>query len=370
MRKVRVGIVGLGFMGRKHFSYFTKGKISMAELTAVCDIDPECLKWAKENSGGSILTFDNADALLESGIVDGILIAVPHYFHPEIAIKAFSKGIHVLSEKPAGVYTKQVKKMNNAAEKSKKVFSIMFQKRTDPIYYKVKELIASGELGELKRSIMIATFHYRSQSYYDSGGWRATWAGEGGGVLINQDPHEIDLWQWICGMPKKVHAFCSIGKFHDIEVEDDVTAYVEYENNATGVFISSTGDSPGTRRFEIIGDKGKIVVENNALFFWKLRIPERKFNKEYKGGLGEPECWKCEIPVNHSAESGHHVIINNWVDAILNRTALISPGIEGINSLQISNAMYLSSWIKNTVEIPIDDDFYYEQLKKRIEKSK
>ena len=276
--------------------YF-RGRNSNAELTAVCDTNPKRLEWAKKNLGEGVLLFEKAEALFESGSVDGVIIATPHYYHPPLAIEAFKSGLHVLIEKPAGVYTKQVREMNEAAEKSGKVFGIMYNQRTSPLYQKLRDLVKSGEVGEIKRINWIITDWYRSQSYYDSGGWRATWAGEGGGVLINQCPHNLDLWQWICGMPVRIRAFCSYGKYHDIEVEDDVTAYMEYENGATGVFVTTTGDAPGTNRLEITGDRGKVVVEDGKLTFWRLRVSERQFNREYKGGSGSPECWKCEIPI-------------------------------------------------------------------------
>lgn len=258
--------------------------------------------------------------------------------------------------------------MNEAAQQSNKVFSIMYNQRTNPVYQKLKDLIDSGELGELKRSIWIITNWYRSQSYYDAGGWRATWSGEGGGVLLNQDPHQLDLWQWICGMPTKVRAFMSYGKYHNIEVEDDVTAYVEYANGATGLFVTTTGEAPGTNRLEVTGDRGKIVIEDDKLTFWRLRMPERKFNSEYKGGFGSPECWKCEIPT--PGENTQHVgIINNWVDAILNGTELLAPGIEGIKGLTISNAMHLSAWTDLSVELPLNEELFFEKLKTRIDNS-
>ncbi|MFU0800942.1 MAG: Inositol 2-dehydrogenase [Xylanivirga thermophila] len=297
MDTVRIGVIGIGNMGSYHALYLTKGEIKGAILTAVCDINPERIKWAKENLKGDIRLFDNADALFESNCVDAVVIATPHYDHSPIAIKAFEHGLHVLTEKPAGVYTRQVREMNEAAEKSGKVFGIMYNQRTNPLYQKVRNLITSGELGDIKRTIWIITNWYRPQSYYDSGGWRATWAGEGGGVLLNQDPHQLDLWQWMCGMPKRVRAFCAFGKYHDIEVEDDVTAYVEYPNGATGLFVTCTGEAPGTNRFEVSGDRGKLVIEDGKLIFWRLRTPEREFNSTFKGTFGEPECWKCEVPI-------------------------------------------------------------------------
>ncbi len=368
MDKVRVGVIGIGNMGSEHARYIAAGEIPNAQLTAVCDINPRRLELAKDHLGEKVQTFEDADALFASNVVDAVIIATPHYDHPPLAISAFQQGLHVLIEKPAGVYTKQVREMNEAAKSSGKVFGIMYNQRTNPLYQKLKDLVESGELGELKRTNWIITDWYRPQSYYDSGGWRATWAGEGGGVLINQCPHNLDLWQWICGMPVRVRAFCSYGKYHNIEVEDDVTAYVEYENGATGVFITSTGDAPGTNRFEITGDRGKVVLEGGRLTFWRLRVPERQFTREYKGGFGAPECWKCDIPIR-GVETAHKGITTDWVNAILKDTQLLSPGVEGIYGLTISNAMHLSSWIDDWVELPIDEDLFYEKLQKKIASS-
>ncbi|HHY81964.1 MAG TPA: Gfo/Idh/MocA family oxidoreductase [Clostridiales bacterium] len=368
MERVRIGIIGIGNMGTVHALYLKAGDVPNAELTAVCDINPERLKWAKENLGESVQLFDNADAFFASKAMDAVMIATPHYFHPPMAIQSLRQGYHTLIEKPAGVYTRQVREMNEVAEKSGRVFGIMYNQRTNPVYQKVRDLVKSGELGEIKRTIWIITNWYRSQSYYDSGGWRATWAGEGGGVLLNQDPHQLDLWQWMCGMPKRVRAFCAFGKYHNIEVEDDVTGYVEYENGATGLFVTSTGESPGTNRFEISADRGKLVIEDGKVTFWRLRVPERQFNAEYKGGFGEPECWKCEIPIWGKA-SEHRGITSNWVQAILKGTPLLAPGVEGINGLQISNAMHLSAWTDSWVDIPVDEELFYQKLQEKIKTS-
>ncbi|WML54937.1 Gfo/Idh/MocA family oxidoreductase [Neobacillus sp. PS3-12] len=368
MSKVRVGIIGIGNMGSKHALNIAQGKIEHAELVAVCDTNPDRLSWAKETLGEDVHCFSEPVDLFESNLIDGVIIATPHYDHPRLAIEALGYNIHVLLEKPAGVYTKQVKEMNEVAAKSNKIFSLMLNQRTTPVFKKLKELIETGELGEIKRTNWIMTAWYRPQSYYNSGGWRATWEGEGGGVLLNQDPHILDLWQWTCGLPKRVRAFCSNGKFHDIEVEDDVTAYVEYENGATGVFVTSTGDAPGTNRLEVTGDRGKIVIEDNKLTFWRLTISERQFNREYTGGFGEPEVWKCEVPIKGEA-TAHNGIIQNWVNTILFDEPLIAPGEEGIKSLAISNAMHLSSWTDQWVELPIDEDLFYEKLQEKINRS-
>jgi predicted dehydrogenase len=371
MGKLRIGVVGLGNMGSGHLKYLGKDEVSGAELTAVCDNRPEQLERAKKTLKESVRGFSSTEEMFASGSVDGVIIATPHYYHSPMAIEAFKHGLHVLSEKPAGVYTKQVREMNEAAAKSGKVFGIMFNQRTNPIYQKLRDLISSGELGEIRRTNWIITNWYRSQSYYDSGGWRATWAGEGGGVLLNQDPHQLDLWQWTVGMmPTRVRAFCQFGKYRNIEVEDDVTAYVEYANGATGVFITTTGEAPGTNRYEISGDRGKIVIENNQMTFHRLRVPEPQFNREYKGGFGQPECWKIDIPVSGDRSDGHMRITQNWADAINKGTKLLAPGEEGIKGLTLSNAMHLSTWTDNWVNLPIDEELFYAKLQERIAESK
>lgn len=369
MEKVRIGVVGIGSMGTRHAEYLFAGQVPGAELIAVCDNNPQRLTWAKQAFGDKVALFEEAEAMFSSGLVDAVMIATPHYFHPPLACKAFNSGLHVITEKPAGVYTKQVREMNEVAIASGKVFGIMFNQRTNPLYQKLRDLVKSGELGDIKRINWIITNWYRPQSYYDSGGWRATWAGEGGGVLANQDPHQLDLLQWIGGMPTRVRAFCGFGKYHDIEVEDDVTAYLEYESGATAVFVTSTGDAPGTNRLEISANGGKVVIEDGQLTFWRLRQSEREFNKEWKVGFGEPECWKCAIPISSMKGSPHRAITENWVNSILKGTPLLAPGIEGINGLQLANAMHLSAWTDDWVNIPVDEEKYYAHLQERIKNS-
>lgn len=365
MKQVRLGIIGFGVMGENHSKYIFNGEVSGCILSGICDDNPERLKRARALYP-DVKLFNDYQNMINSGMIDAVLIATPHYDHPKIAIYSLQKGLHTLVEKPAGVYTKQVLEMNEAAAKTDKVFGIMYNQRTNPLYQKLRDLVISGELGEIKRTNWIIDW-YRPQSYYDSGGWRATWKGEGGGVLLNQDPHQLDLWQWTCGMPKRVRAFCYFGKYHKIEVEDEVTAFVEYENGATGVFVTSTAMTPETNRLEVMGDKGKVVIEDGKLTFDRLRVPERQFNEEYSGGaIAKPECWRCDIPVP-SGQGGQHVeITQNFTNAILKGEELLAPGIEGINGLQISNAMHLSSWIDDWVDIPVDPDLFYEKLMERV----
>ncbi|UOQ86924.1 Gfo/Idh/MocA family protein [Gracilibacillus salinarum] len=369
MKNIRIGIIGVGTMGTRHMNYLQDGLINGATVTALYETTKERAEWLKEHVSSEIEVFTDEDAFFRSGMADAVIIATPHYDHSKLAIKAFEHGLHVLCEKPAGVYTKQVREMNDAAQASGKVFSMMYNQRTNPLYQKLRELIMDGELGEIRRINWIITTWYRSQSYYDSGGWRATWAGEGGGVLINQCPHQLDLWQWMTGMmPERIRAFCYFGKHREIEVEDEVTAFTEYENGATGVFITTTGEAPGTNRLEIAGDRGKVIVENGKLHFWRLRVPEPEFNRTYQGGFGSPECWKVDIPVK-GEETAHPGITQNFVDAIRKGTALLAPGEEGIKGLTLSNAMQLSTWLDDWVSLPINEDLYYQHLQEKMKNS-
>lgn len=369
MEKVRLGIIGIGGMGTNHLRSIMEGQVPNMEVTAVADVRECRLNWAKENLPETIKIFDDGKELIDSGCVDAVLVATPHYFHPDYVIYALEHGVHALSEKPAGVYTKQVRLMNEAALKSDKTFAIMLNQRTNCVYRKLHEMIESGELGKMRRVNWIITDWYRNQSYYDAAGWKATWDGEGGGVLLNQCPHQLDLLQWLCGMPVKVRAFCHEAKWHDIEVEDDVTAYLEFENGATGVFVTTTADAPGTNRLELTFDMGKIVCEHGKLIFDKLSDNLSDFLKTEKEGFKKPECTRIEIETDGMNEQ-HIGVFKAFADHILKGTPLVAAGVEGIRGLTLSNAMHLSSWLDKTVEIPFDEELFLSELNKKRATSK
>ena len=370
MEKIRLGIIGVGNMGSGHAKKIVGGNAPDFVMAAVADIDPVKLEWAKENLGDSVALFDNAEAMLDSGLIDACIVATPHYDHPKYVIACLERGIHVMSEKPAGVYTKQVREMMKVADEHPDVvFGMMFNQRTNHIYRKLREIIASGVYGNIRRTNWLITNWYRPQAYYDSGAWRATWSGEGGGVLMNQCPHQLDLWQWMCGMPVKVHAHMKYGQWHDIEVEDDVTAYVEYENGATGVFITTTGDGCGTNRLEVQLDKAKIIAEGNKLEVTEFSVSEPEFSKTNTSPFGHPEY--TVVDVETDGENPQHIgVLKAWGGAILRGEPLVADGREGIYGLMLSNAMHLSSWTGKTVELPFDEDLYYEELMKRVATSR
>ena len=370
MEKINLGIIGIGNMGASHAQKIFEGQCPDFILTAVADTNPERLDWAKETFGDAVKRFATAEEMLDSGCINACIVAVPHFDHVKYAIECMKRSIHVLVEKPAGVYTKQAREMNTEADKHPEVvFAMMFNQRTNHVYRKLKELIATGNYGEIRRVNWIITDWYRPQAYYDSGAWRATWSGEGGGALLNQCPHQLDLLQWLCGMPVKVQAHLHYGKWHDIEVEDDVTAYMEFANGATGVFITSTGDACGTNRLEIQLDRAKIVALKGSLEVTEYEVSEQEFSATNTAQFGKMEM-KTFVPETDGINPHHMGVIRPWGAAILRGEPLIADGREGINGLMLSNAMHMSDWLGKAVELPLDEDLYYEELMKRVKTSR
>ena len=371
MDKVRFGMLGCGNIGTTHAKIFMKNQVENGVLTAVCDVNPAKIEKIKEIPGmENVATFTDYREMFASGLIDVAIIGVPHYFHPKFTIEALRAGLHVISEKPAGVYTKQVKTMINEAKKHDKLFGMMFNQRTNCVYRKMREMIQNGEIGNIKRINWIITDWYRTQYYYDSGDWRATWSGEGGGVLFNQCPHQLDLLQWVAGMmPSRVHSHCHFGKWHDIEVEDDVTVYLEYENGATGSFVTTTADAPGTYRLETTGDLGTLICEKHTLTFKKLEENERDFCKNATEGFAKPKYTTTEVETD-GKNPQHSGIFNNFANAVLGIEPLFVSGEEGLNGVEIMDAMLLSTWLDKPVELPFDDELYIDILKEKIKSSR
>ena len=366
MNTVKIGIICIGNMWAAHSMHISAGKVPQLELAAVSDAVPERRVWAEKNLPPGTKIFSDGMELIHSKTCDAVVIAVPHYQHPVLVVEAFNAGLHVMCEKPSGVYTKQVREMHTAAEKSGKVFALMFNQRTNCLYRAMHDMVSSGSMGAIKRVNWIITDWYRTEHYYSSGNWLATWAGEGGGVLINQCPHQLDLLQWICGMPSRIRAFCHNGKWHNIEVEDDVTAYFEYPNGATGTLITSTADAPGTNRFEITLEMGKLVCENNILTQWVLTENERSFCKTAPGGFDKPGCTERIVETDGKNEQ-HIGVLKAFGERILHGSPLIAEGTEGIFGLTLSNGMHLSSWLDTTITMPLNEDLFLQELNKRRE---
>ena len=369
MKTVRAAVIGIGNMGSAHAACIADNQIKGMSLTAVCDISHKKLETFSEKYP-HIKCYESYEKLFEDKVCDSVIIAVPHPLHAQIAISAFKHGLNVMLEKPADITVSKVIKLNAEAQKSGKVFGIMFNQRTNPLYQKAREIVKSGSLGELKRTVWIITNWFRTQHYYNSGDWRATWSGEGGGVLLNQAPHNLDLWQWICGMPESVTAFCDVAKYHNIEVEDDATIFTRYKNGATGVFMTSTGEYPGTNRLEISGDLGKIVLENGVLKRYKLKEPISEVIVKSKEGFAQIDYDYEEIK-QEKPETSHRGILQNFANAVLFGEELISPGYDGINELTLSNAAYLSQWQGNReIALPFDSGLFDNLLAEKGKQSK
>jgi predicted dehydrogenase len=372
MDPVRFGIIGFGNMGSHHASSMTAGLIPGASLAAICDINPEQLEKARGLYPAAGM-FTTHRELLASNTCDAIIIATPHYDHPPIALDAFAAGVHVLSEKPAAVSVNAARKLNaeyEAKYKEKVKFGIMFQQRAYQIWKKLRDVLASGEVGEIRRFTWVVTDWFRTWTYYASGGWRATWAGEGGGVLINQCPHNLDLIQWFMGgmMPTRVTAVAHIAKTHPIEVEDEVSAIMEYPNGATAHFVTTTGEAPGSNRLEIAGDRGKIVAENGKLTFHRTLENVKEFREKSPKLFPVMETWTCDIPVPPDPGKHHEQVVAAFVKSVQEGTPLVADGVEGVRGLELGNAMLMSGLSRQPVDLPMDGgkfDAFIEDLKKR-----
>lgn len=367
MNTVRLGIIGMGNIGKHHAGYLLDAKVPRAQLAAVCSTSPQKLEAYKARG---VQVFDDAQKLIQSGAVDGVLVATPHPQHPSQAIAALDAGLHVMVEKPIASHKAGAERLVAAAQRRpKQIFAAMFQLRVEPRYAKIRKLIETGELGRLVRINWIITDWFRTEAYYASGGWRATWKGEGGGVLLNQCLHQLDMLQWLCGMPARVHGFCQIGRFHDIEVEDSVTCHLEWANGATGVFVSSTGEAPGTNRFELCGTRGRLVLENNKLTFTRNDADMLEFSRAAKTGFARPDVWHADIPFDNAANA-HATLMQNFVEAVLDGAPLIAPGADGLGSVELANALLYSSLLERTLDLPMDGAAFERKLGELIAGSK
>ena len=367
MNAVRLGIIGMGNIGKHHAGYLLDGKVNRARLTAVCSTSPD--KLADYVAKGAKV-FGDGTELMRSGLVDAVVIATPHYQHAALGIAALEAGLHLMVEKPIGAHKADGERLIAAHGKhAKSVFGCMFQMRVEPRYEKIGSLISGGELGDIVRVNWVNTDWFRSDAYYASNAWRGSWRDDGGGVLLNQCLHNLDVLQWLCGMPARVRGFCQFGRFHQIEVEDNITAYLEWPNQATGVFVSSTGEAPGANRFEIVGSRGTLVLENGKLTHARNGVDMLEFSRTAKTGFSKPESTTEEIPFTN-ATAPHAALMQNFVNAILDGEPLIAPGAEGIRSVELANAMVYSSLLGETVNLPMNGVAWEKKLNQLISESK
>ncbi len=373
MKKLKIGVIGLGNIGRVHMENLAK--LEQVEIAGLCDVFRENAdKWASVYQTKAYYAYRD---MLDHPGLEAVVIAVPHFEHVAVALEAFDRGIHVLCEKPVSVHVNDATKINAAYEAAKQkypnlVFGMMFQERTWPIYRSIADIVRSGELGKLMRVTWIITSLFRTQAYYDSGGWRATWKGEGGGILVNQCPHNIDFYQWLFGVPSRISGHANLGKYHDIEVEDEVFGYFEHDNGMVGHFMATTGESPGTNRLEIVGEHGKLVAEHNKLSYERNKVSTLQFLKESADGFANVETELTEIALDPPPPftDGHKTVAEAFIRKIMTGEGeLVAEGIEGIGSVQISNGILLSSMTGRIVEVPFDGGEYDSLLQQLINNS-
>jgi len=363
MDKIRYGIVGTGGMGSGHAK--TMQSIEECVLAAVCDIVPEVAESVGEQYNVPYMV--DYHELIDRPDVDAVMVATPHYFHPEIAIYAMERGKPVISEKPIAVTVSAADAMVAAAQRTGVPFAVMHQSRSEPIWRLAGELVKSGRLGEIYRTMLVYA-DFRSQAYYNSAGWRATWSGEGGGVLINQAPHSLDRFTWLGGLPSRVTAHTAT-RNHNIEVEDVAGAMLEYPNGATGYVYCSTTEHPGTDILELSGERGKLQVVGSQMRFWELPEGVKQFSDT------SPEMWKRppaqEVPLElPTGETGHITILRNMARHILYDEPLIAPGVEGLKTVEMINAMILSGHTGQPVDVPVDRARYDAFLAELVKNSR
>jgi len=379
MKQVRFGIIGMGIQGSLYASILTgrqhpgRGLLPRPEGCVLTALSSRADK-GPEAAALGVRYFADWRELVDSGECDAVILTVPHFAHHEIAVYALERGIHVLCEKPAGVRASDAAKMLEAREKFGARLGMFLQQRTIPLFRQLRQIIASGELGQLRRSNWIINTYWRPDSYYASAAWRGTWKGEGGGILVNQLPHYLDLWLYLCGMPERVYAVNRQGAFRHISVENDVTVLAEYPGGATGVFVACTHDPMGTDRLELDFEGGKIVVEDSArAVVHRFRLTEPEWNETVTADEMERLVRSADHHDTRELDEGlaygvsHARILENFARHIRLDEPLIATGEDGLRQVELANAIALSGWLGRTVSVPCDRARFDAELQKRMD---
>lgn len=356
---LRLGLIGLGNIARQHIHNIEIGAVADCQVSAVCSRNrPEDLPAGARH-------FSDYQAMINSGLCDAVLVASPTLYHQEMGMAVLAAGLHLLMEKPIALSNAQAETLL-AIKKADQVFALMLNQRCAPVFQTMKALIDGGELGPIQRSHWTMTNWFRPDVYFAVSDWRATWKGEGGGLLVNQCIHNLDIFQWLCGLPERVQGFCSMGKYHPIEVEDEAMAFFHYANGATGTFVGSTGEAPGFNRLEIVGDKASLSFDGERLLLHKNSPASSSFCKQTRDMFGMPELEVSDITPRATPVNQHAAILNNFVDAIARGAPLIAPAEEGLKSLGLANAILMSHWRGEAVSCPPESAAYQQLLDSKI----
>lgn len=357
---VRFGVVGTGNIGSQHIDLLTSGEIDGALLAATASRSDESID-------AGIPHFNHHPAMFENAELDAVLIATPTMSHVKIAEAALERGLHVLMEKPIAMSVRQAEELIAKAKPPLR-FAVMLNQRFHPLYSRLKSLLTDNTIGDLQRINWVMTTWYRPDVYYKASRWRGTWPGEGGGLLINQCIHNLDVLQWLVGLPETLYARVGFGKYHEIDVEDEVTAMMTFGSGATGVLIASSGEAPGINRLELVGDLGTIICEDGAIVVQTTGMSVSEHCRTTNEMFGMPQFTAGAI-TDFSAINQHAVVISNFVAAISQGAELLTPGKEGLGSLQLANGMLLSAWTDSKITLPIDQNLFEAKLKGKIEES-
>lgn len=367
-KKVRMAIIGIGNMGRTYACNIADGFVEGMELTAVCCRNEEGRRWAKERLGEGLVLVDSTDKLFElEDVFDAVLIVTPHKIHPELTIKAFEKGYHVFCDKPAGITARDARRMIESGKRAGKAYAMMFHNRTMPVYEKIKEMLTLGEVGELLRIDYVNTKPYRTKCYHTSSPWRSSFEHEGGGLLINQGQHYLDLWQWLFGMPKRLTATIDYGKYNDFTVDDNCTIYMEFAGGVRGRFFSSTGEPAGEERIEVVGTKAKLVCLDGTLTVSRYERSTKEWYETNTEPFGKLKIEK-EVITYEPCKAPYVVMLQNFSDHLRKGVALIADGYDGYRTLQLSNAAYTSSWLEKEIELPVEETVFAQLLNEAVKK--
>lgn len=366
MDDIRCAIIGIGAMGRRYASMLNDGGIDGLRLTAVCCRSEASKNWAREHLSREVLLCGSEDELYERrDDFDAVLVVTPHKLHPAMTMRALTAGKHVLCDKPAGVTAADAAAMAACARREGRVYALMCHQRAYEKHRKLKELLQGGEIGQITRVNLVNSRFFRTAFYHRSGGWRSSWGGEGGGALINQGYHLLDLWQWLFGLPDALYADIPFGKYNDFAVDDEATLVMDYPGKMTGTFILSTGEGSRTERLEIVGTRGCILLEGDALTLKRFSADTREYAATARvtdrRGLNETE----ERFSFGGEERAYETMLQNFAAAIRGETELIAPGGDGVDTLMLINAAYLSAWEGKRLRLPIDMEQYNIALRAR-----
>ena len=359
-RTVRFAVVGFGSIGRTHFRTISGTAVPDGLVTALVTRQSDGLP-------DGIEVFRDVDTLLDAGVADVVVVATPTMDHEETSRKVLTTGCHLVVEKPMAMTVLGARRIIDARP-SEAVAAVMLNQRYHGTYRRIREIVKGGLLGRIHRFSWIMTAWYRPNAYFAVSSWRGTWPGEGGGALLNQGIHNLDILQWILGLPASVYARAGFGKFHSIDVEDEVTALFEYDDGLSGVLVVSTGEAPGTNRFEIVGDRGTLVFEADTI---RLAMTDRNVSEHRATSrdLFESPNFTEQREVPAATANQHAEVFNDVVGAVSEGRPVATPLEDGVASIELANAILVSAWEDRRVDLPVDAVAYHEALERRIEAS-